>query len=485
MDSPIDKKTLKMSILAPKSKSNSEPQKQPFHTTGWRWLALLLMNLLLLGDYIVIDSPQALETQLKRDLDLNTTQYSYLYSSWAFPSIFIPFFGGYLTDYLGVRPTLILSCTVLTIGQVVYYFGAAGASFAVMLIGRAVYAIGSNPLNVAQIVIIYKWFQGREVALAMAISSTTSCVGRALNSFLIPKLYDIEGSIDLPILFGLISCIFSTFVCIIVVIWDKINDQRINPTNPDCSESRESEVPEKISLKDVKYFGLAVWLLVINFGLTDGSFFSFNAFSNDFYHIRYEFSNSAAGNIISINYLIGSISSVVFGLIIDKKGYRASIIFYNSIFGVLGMIYFFMFPSCPECYSTIIPQVLFGLLIGINDAATFPSLPIILDEKYLGTGYGLFFVIQNFLIFVLPPAAAYIIDATSKVQSGYFWMLVFFFALSVVTALESFAVMIQDRKAGRRLDTFVIADEQDEGDALLDGIEDNSEKRDLKPEHTV
>lgn len=484
MDNAVDLKTLKMSIISPKGKSNSEPQKEPFHTRGWRWLALLLMNLLLLGDYIVIDSPQALETQLKDDLGLNTTQYSYLYSSWAFPSIFIPFFGGYLTDYLGVRPTLILSCTVLTIGQVIYYLAAAGASFPGMLVGRAVYAIGSNPLNVAQIVIIYKWFQGREVALAMAVSSTTSCVGRALNSFLIPKLYEIEGSIDLPILFGLVTCIFSTFICLIVVIWDKINDQRVNPTNPDISQSRESEIPEKISLKDVKYFGLAVWLIVINFGLTDGSFFSFNAFSNDFYHIRYEFSNSAAGNIISINYLVGSISAVLFGIIIDKKGYRASIIFYTSILGVLAMLFYFIFPSCPECYSTIIPQVLFGLLIGINDAATFPSLPLILEEKYLGTGYGLFFVIQNFLIFVLPPAAAYIIDTTSKVQNGYFWMLVFFFALSVITTFESFAVMIQDRKRGRLLDTYIVTDDQ-EDDALLDGMEENSDKKDTKEEQAV
>jgi len=477
----LDPKTLKMSILAaPKQKSDSEAPKQPFHTTAWRWLALLLMNLLLLGDYVVIDSPQALETQLKVALDLTTQEYSYLYSSWALPSIFIPFIGGYLTDYLGVRPTLVLSCTLLTIGQVIYYFGAHVLSFGWMLAGRSVYAVGSNPLNVAQIVIIYKWFQGREVALAMAVSSMTSCVGRALNSFLIPKLFEISQTIDFPILFGLLTCVFSTCVCIVVVIWDKINDKRIAPASPDASASRESEIPEKISLKDIKYFGFAVWLLVINFGLTDGAFFSFNAFSNDFYHIRYKFSNSSAGNIISVNYLIGSISSVVFEILIDKKGYRASIIFYNSIFGILGMLYFFIFPTCPECWSTVIPQVLFGLLIGINDAATFPSLPLILEEKYLGTGYGLFFVIQNFLIFVLPPIAAYIIDLTSAVQSGYFWMLVFFFGLAVLTTFESFALLMQDRKRGRILDTYIVSEDQEDEAALLAGMESHSDKEDNK-----
>lgn len=418
------------------------------------------MNLLVLGDFVAIDNPQPLETQIEEILGVDQQQYSLLYSIWAFPSIIVPFFGGYLTDKLGVRPALITFSLAITIGQFIYVYGGYSLQFSWMLAGRAIYAIGSDPLNVAQIVITNKWFQGNEVGLAMALGTTTCGIGRAVNSFLVPKLYDMSQDLTLPMLFSGLVCVMALVSTVLMVILDKVNDTREKKADERQKLLAEEE---KISLKDLRYFKSIAWMVIFNFALTNAVFLSYNAFSNDLYHVQYNFTNSAAGSIISISFIITAVSSTLFGKIVDSYGYRATIILYNSLLGVFAFIYYLIVPQCDQCMSTIVPQVFFGLLIGINDAAVFPALPLVLEEKYLGTGFGLFFVIQNIMVLVLPLAAAAIQENTSQDPTiGYYWMFVFFGVWSLFTVVESVVLFIKDKKTGRVLDKTIAEEEEDD-----------------------
>lgn len=441
---------------------------KPLKETNWRWAALILMNLLVFGDFVSIDNPQPLQTQIEQILGLDDQQYSLLYSIWAFPSIIIPFFGGYLIDKLGVRPALFIFSLALTVGQAIYAYGGYALNFTLMLVGRGIYAIGSDPLNVAQIVITNKWFQGNEVGFAMALGTTSCGIGRALNSYLVPKLYQIYGTLFAPMLFAALVCLVALISALLMIVLDKINDKQEERIALIASqELRNSGASgasdENISLKDIRYFKAIVWLLITNFALTNGLYFSFNAFSNDLYYQEYNFTNTAAGTIISISFIVTSISSTIMGKVVDLHGYRATMILYNSLLGVAAFVYFLVVPDCNQCLTSIIPQVCFGLLIGVNDAATFPSLPLILEEKYLGTGYGLFFVLQNILMLILPPISAAIKDNTESATSdGFFWMFVFFGAGMVLTFFESILLLIQDRKSDRILDKTVITDEEEE-----------------------
>lgn len=89
--------------------------KKPWSETNWRWLALLFINLFVLGNYISNDAPQPLETQFKEIMGLSDSQYSLLYTIRAAPSVLIPFFGGFFIDRVGVRPTLIIVSVLVTL----------------------------------------------------------------------------------------------------------------------------------------------------------------------------------------------------------------------------------------------------------------------------------------------------------------------------------------------------------------------------------
>jgi len=467
---------LKVSLLQhPHSRSESQAstptnnEKKPYQETGWRWFALLLMNLLLLGNNVCFDSPQPLETQILNDLQIDEQQYSLLYSVWAFPSVITPFIGGYLTDLLGVRKSLLIFGAAITIGQAIVAYGAYATSFYWMLAGRAIYSLGTDPIVIAETVMTSKWFKGKEVALAMGTATTTYGVGRAINSALTPMLYAKTKKLFTPMLFGLALCVLGLLLTFVVIYLDKENDKRLQQKRNTLGAVVEAPKSEKVRLSDVKHFKPISWLIILNFGLLNGYFQSFNAFTNDFYYTTYNFSNEEAGVIISINFIVAAITSAIFGKAIDSYGHRASTIMYTCLGGTLAFAYYLVVPECSRCLSAAIPQLIFGLYTGITDAASFPSLPLVLDEAYLGTGYGLFFVIQNILLLGLPPVAAFLMKITpDNDYHGYFWMLVFFFAWSIAVFFESLMLYLVDKKNGSVLQKVALEEEEQEGGSVID-----------------
>ncbi len=86
----------------------------------------------MIGNYYCYDNPSALSSQLKQYFadtkyggDHWQTYFALLYSVYSFPNIVLPFFGGYLVDYIGVRVMLIVFCAFITAGQAVFALGGS------------------------------------------------------------------------------------------------------------------------------------------------------------------------------------------------------------------------------------------------------------------------------------------------------------------------------------------------------------------------
>jgi len=442
------------------------PQKLPLKETKWRWTALVIINLMVLGSFMTLEGPQPIETQIKQKLGVGESEYSMLYSFWALPSIITPFFGGYLIDRFGIRPMTIAFGLAVTVGQFIYTYGGYSLNFSVMLFGRVVYAFGTDPINVAQIFFTNKWFEGKELGLAMSITGAMFGIGRGLNSFITPILYEISGSITVPMLFGALMCAMGLGMIFYMVKIDEEDDRREVQMDPHYLMKVKGG--EQVSLMDMKYFKPIVWMLIVNFAVIHGYTLCFNAFANDFYHVRYGFTNVEAGIIISMCFVFFALSGILCGKLIDSKGKRATIMLYNSVLGVFCFVYFFLFPTSHRSLTTIIPQILLGAQQGNAEAAIYTSLPLTLQEKYLGTGYGLFFVVENILVLIMPSMAAYFKEAgTSETSDGYFGLLVYFFIWSIVCVGIGAQLFYEDKKTGAVLDNTITMGEHEEGRELL------------------
>jgi MFS family permease len=69
-----------------------------------------------------------------------------LYTLYSAPNVILPFFGGYLVDRIGVRTCLLIFCTLITVGQLLFSFGISIHSWPVMFIGRLVFGLGGESL---------------------------------------------------------------------------------------------------------------------------------------------------------------------------------------------------------------------------------------------------------------------------------------------------------------------------------------------------
>ena len=77
-------------------------------------------------------------------LNLSSQEYNLLYSVYSLPNIVLPLVAGIITDKLGMKLTIFIFCTLVTIGQVIFCIGGVNQNFFMMCAGRFVFGIGSE-----------------------------------------------------------------------------------------------------------------------------------------------------------------------------------------------------------------------------------------------------------------------------------------------------------------------------------------------------
>ena len=430
-DNPnIGSNSLTESLVQSSSKS--------LHETNWRYLALMLMCLLTFGRYFAYDNPQALETVLEADLNIDSFQYSLLYSVYSIPNIFLPFIGGVVVDYLGVRIGIFFFSIMIVMGQTLVCVGGYLQSYVIMIMGRILFGLGGENIGVVQSKIICKWFKNDKVAFAISLSTALSRAGSASNSFITPKLYN--GELGFPFLVSDFLCCFSLLCGLIVSYIDLKSDKMQGLSN-----STGKEVSEKIRLSDIKSFGKLYWVLILNCMAMYGSVNGFLNVGNDYIQTRFGFTETQAGNFLTVYYGISMFFTPVFGFIADKFGNRSLLILSSNILLVIGQLILIILPDCIGCYTVLIPIVLMGFFISIYAATFWGCIPVVVEKRALGTAFGLTYSMQNFSWALLPLAI-------SGLQNiGYIWVSIFVCSIASFGTLVAVAIGIIDKKGEQNL----------------------------------
>ena len=80
----------------------------------------------------------------------------------------------------------------------------------------------------------------------------------------------------------------------------------------------------------------------------------------------------------------------MFGIFIDRKGLRASLMILGSLMIVPVYLVMNYVPIDPRWMTAIM-----GIAFSLVPAAMWPSVALIVEERRLGTAYGLMTMIQN------------------------------------------------------------------------------------------
>ncbi|OMJ89247.1 hypothetical protein SteCoe_8635 [Stentor coeruleus] len=417
-----------------------------FTSTKSRFLMLFLGCCLCLGTYYVHDNPAPLNLELIDELDINSVKYNMFYSVYSFPNIFLPLLGGFLIDSFGVRSLVLISSSFSMLGQLIFAIGVQIRSYPLSLVGRAVYGLGGDNLELAQNIILIEWFTGKELSMAIGINTSICFFGAVLNENLEPILVKYT-SVPFTIWIGFIACLFSLICSCFVTKLDRKQDPYRN-----ASQIFSSADSEKFKLSDVKTLPLCYWMLLLNCLMVESIVMCFSNITSGYLQVRFNFDPVSAGNIMSIVFIVCTIASPLVGMIIDKIGKRILMLIISSF---MFMIIQIAFALTPDQNKPILPMIflgLNGLAYSTYITVFWTCIPFIVEEKVIGTAYGGCYSCVNLGFFVIPMLIGYIQENTSSMH-GYLWVNVLLIVLGFIGILTAFVVYRIDINAGRILDS--------------------------------
>lgn len=95
-----------------------------------------------------------------------------LYTIVAIPNIVFAICVGLLIDYFGVRVSFLLLTAGMPLFQLIVAFGATYANYHAMLLGRFLFGLIFQSIDIAVSCYVVTWFIGKELGLALGLATT-------------------------------------------------------------------------------------------------------------------------------------------------------------------------------------------------------------------------------------------------------------------------------------------------------------------------
>lgn len=388
---------------------NNPENKRLNDSAAVRWAALLIVAFTMMAAYYVNDVMAPLKSMLESNLHWTSGEYGFFTGAYSFLNVFLLMliWGGLILDRFGIRFTGILSAVLMVGGTACEYVaithlgGTAQTLFGYKLdvflasAGYSVFGVGAEVAGITVSKIIAKWFQGKEMALAMGVQVALARIGsQAAYAVALPVAK--QWHLDTPLFIGLVLLVGGLISFLCFALMDRKLDRQLTTTIKDTTD-------DKFSFRDV----LAVvsnpgfWLIALLCVLFYSCVFPFQKFATELMVTKYNVSEDIAGTFAGLPALGALFLTPIFGGMIDKKGKSAFImalgaamlIFVHAIFAI---------PSIHASWVAISLMIILGIAFSLVPSAMWPAVAKIFPVKQLGTAYALIFFIQNIGLWGVP-----------------------------------------------------------------------------------
>jgi MFS family permease len=354
------------------------PSARPQPSRLYRWVVLVFVSLAMLGNYYFYDALSPLADVLQKQLHFSDSNIGLLNSFYSIAPIATVLIGGIIIDRIGVRKAMLLFGVICLIGSIIT---AATPLFWVMATGRLIFGMGAESLIVGVTTAIAKWFRGKELAFAFGINLTITRLGTWLAQNSPSWAQSAYNSWQTPWWIG----VGFVTLCVIGPILYWIMEVRAEHRY-DLGQAST----DKFVLSDITRFGTSYWYLVMLCVIFYAAIFPFETFAVKFFIDAKHTSREFGGFVLSILTFFTMFGTPLFGFVTDRIGKRALLMMVGS--GLLIPAFLLM------AYTSVTPYVsmsLMGLAFSLVPAIIWPSVAYIVEQKTLGTAYGLMTMIQN------------------------------------------------------------------------------------------
>ncbi len=476
-----------------------------------RWTALGLLAFAMFCSYVFMDILSPIKDLLQSTKGWDSTAFGTMQGSETFLNVFIFFliFAGIILDKMGVRFTAVLSGAVMLVGATINWYALTDAfqgsgleqwfnnnlnyipgfdelgispfykgmpaSAKFSAVGFMIFGCGVEMAGITVSRGIVKWFQGREMAMAMGSEMALARLGVATCMIFSPMIAKMGGglpSVSRSVAFGVLLLMVALIMFIVYFFMDKKLDSQTH-------EAEEKDDPFKISdigkilssggfwlvaMLCVLYYSAifpfqkyAVNMLQCNLDLTAPAEDSFwakelvtyiqyglmiivavGAFASNFskkkgmkyglmllaivalvVYCYMGYMRQSAAAIFAVFPLLAVGITPILGNYVDHKGKAASMLVLGSLLLI----------ACHLTFAFVLPMfkgndvmgvavayltiLVLGASFSLVPASLWPSVPKLVDAKIIGSAYALIFWIQNIGLWLFPLLIGKVLDATN------------------------------------------------------------------------
>lgn len=432
-----------------------------------RWSALVLIALMMFFAYMFVDVLSPLSTLLETTKGWSAETYGTFCSSEYFLNVFAFFliFAGIILDKMGIRFTGILSGAVMVLGASIKLYAISDlftpsnalyqflssfwtsfpATAKLASLGFMIFGCGVEMAGVTVSKAIAKWFKGKEMALAMGLEMAIARLGVAAVFRLSPALStwanEAMPTVVTPVLFCTILLIIGLITYTVFTFLDKKLDKQMG-------EVASDEPEEQFKVSDIGILFTSKTFLIVS-GLCVlyySAIFPFQKFATGMLEANLNMPTAEASGLFSWFPIGAMVLTPFLGAFLDKRGKGASMLILGAILMTTCHLVFALVPlTKPLAYAAII---LLGVSFSLVPAALWPSVPKLVEERYLGSAYSVIFWIQNIGLMAFPIIIGWSLDKTG----GYTVPMLIFSSLGIFALLLGLWLKVEDKKKGYGLE---------------------------------
>ncbi len=453
-----------------------------------RWTALMLVSLTMLAAYFFVDMIAPLQKLLEINYKWDPETYGFFSGSEYMLNVLgFLILSGIILDKMGIRFTAMTATITMLSGGLIKlygltaYFNAGGfgfdffnsfwtgmpASAKLAALGYAIFGIGVEMCGITVSKAIVKWFKGKELALAMGMEMATARMGASIAFFFSATMAGYsETVVDGKTLIGgnvlnsvWVGVAFLSIGFLTMLVYTFMDSRLDKQLGQEAIEGGSDE----FHIKDLgKIFTnpgfLAISALCVLFY---SGVFPFLKYAVNMMQNKLNVS-AEVGGIISGLLPVGTILlTPLIGNYYDRKGKGATMLIIGAVLLMIAHLSFALAPL--TMFLAIASIIVLGISFSLVPASLWPSIPKIVEDRYLGSAYAVIFWIQNIGLMLFPWLIGVILNAVNpgvaeKIAKGeqatynYTIPMLVFAALGLSAVLLGFFLKMIDRKKGYGLE---------------------------------
>jgi hypothetical protein len=395
-----------------------------------RWIALALIASTMFFAYFFVDVVAPLQNLLETDYKWTPEVFGMLGGSEFFLNVFAFFliFSGIILDKMGIRFTIITAGLTMVLGAAIKYYALTPgftetglsnwlgtfitwvpSSAKLAFFGFAIFGIGVEMAGITVSKTIVKWFKGKEMALAMGLEMAIARLG-VFAVFRLTPIFAENGGVSNSVLWGLAFLCIGFIFFFIYTFMDRKLDKQMGVSAGSTNPEDEFKISDLGKIFSNPGFLAIAGLCVLFYS----AIFPFQKFATDMLASKLSVDIKTAAAYVSYFPIGAMILTPFMGYFLDVKGKGATMMIYGAILLTISHLIFALVPADSFSKVTaIFTIVILGTAFSLVPASMWPSLPKIVEDRYLGSAYGAIFWIQNIGLLAVPILIGWALSASN------------------------------------------------------------------------